>query len=58
MKISIGWTGKRINSTSNTFTKIYENVDVKLKEPTSITRPQFLLKLKGPADIHKCNYLH
>lgn len=58
MQISIGWTGKRINSTSHTFTTIYENVDVKLKEPTSITRPQFLLKLKGPADIHKCNYLH
>ena len=55
MQISIGWTGKRINSTSHTFTKIYENVDVKLKEPTSITRPHFLLKLKGPADIHKCN---
>lgn len=58
MRIDIGWTGKRLNSTSSTFTKIYENIDVKLKEPTSITRPQFLLKLQGPADIHKCNYLH
>lgn len=58
MQISIGWTGKRINSTSHAFTAIYNNVEVKLKEPTSITRPQFLLKLQGPADIHKCNYLH
>lgn len=58
MKIDIGWTAKRINSTSTTFNKTYSQVEVKLKEPTSITRPQFLLRLNGPANMHKCNYLH
>lgn len=58
MLVDIGTTTKRINSTKTDFTKTYKNVNVLLKEPTSMTHPQFLVHLDGLSEIHKCNYLY
>lgn len=44
MNIDIGHINKRVNSTKQTFTKTHTNVDVKLKEPTSVINPTFILR--------------
>ncbi len=44
MKIDIGHMDKRINSTKQTFTKTHTNVEVRLKEPTSVINPTFILR--------------
>ena len=44
MNIDIGHIDKRVNSTKQTFTKTHTNVDVKLKEPTSVINPTFILR--------------
>lgn len=44
MRIDIGHINKRINSTKTKFTKSYSNVTVRLKEPTSVINPTFILK--------------
>ena len=44
MRIDIGQINKRINSTKTKFTKSYSNVTVRLKEPTSVINPTFILK--------------
>ena len=44
MRIDIGHINKRVNSTKQTFTRSFSNVQVTLKEPTSVITPTFILK--------------
>lgn len=44
MNISIGHIDKRLNSTKRTATWDVENLDVKLKEPTDVKQPVFLIR--------------
>lgn len=61
MNIDIGHMNKRINSTKQTFTKEFNNVNVKLKKDTSVTKPVFMLYNREnnsyKYDVKKCNYL-
>lgn len=61
MRIDIGHINKRVNSTKQTFTRSFSNVQVTLKEPTSIITPTFLLKntnSNGYKFSEKTNYIY
>lgn len=61
MNIDIGHMNKRINSTKQTFTKDFTNINVKLKKGTSVTKPVFMLYNREnnayKYNVNKCNYL-
>lgn len=61
MRIDIGHINKRVNSTKQTFTRSFSNVQVTLKEPTSIITPTFILKntnSNGYKFSEKTNYIY
>lgn len=55
MQLKLGYMKKRINSTKYIFEE-KKTVDAKLKEPTNIKSPTFLL-LRSTGDVDKVNYL-
>ena len=61
MNIDIGHMNKRINSTKRTFTKDFNDVNVKLKKGTSVTKPVFMLYNREnnayKYNAKQCNYL-
>lgn len=62
MVIDIGHIDKRINSTKQTFTKLFQNKTVYLKQPTSVVTPVFILKDTENDNNHKysehTNYIY
>lgn len=61
MNIDIGRMSKRINSTKRTFTKDFNDVNVKLKKGTSVTKPVFMLYNREnnayKYNVKHCNYI-
>lgn len=58
MQLELGLIEKRVNSTKHTFSPI-KTVDAKLKEPTDIKAPVFLLLRSNiTIKVDVCNYLH
>lgn len=56
MQIKLGKIKKKINSTKYLYTLV-KTVDAKLKEPTDVKSPVFLLQ-RMTNNVDKCNYVH